>query len=267
MHKTTGLTVRIKDQPAIPPLHAKRPAGQALSASEATFRALAETASEAILSANLEGTVTYWNKGAERMFGYTAAEAAGKPLALIMGSAWRQAIERYLKARQADAMENTIELAGRRKDATEFPLELSLARGGDDGCILFTAIVRDITRRKRAEEARRLLLDGVKDIAIYMLDPGGRVASWNPETERIKGYQAEEIIGQDLSRFHTPEDIERGKPRHGLSVAATQGRFEEEGWLVRKDGSRFWAGVVITPLKDEGGQLRGFVETVRDYTG
>ena len=91
MHKTTGLTVRIKDQPASPPLPAKRPAGQALSASEATFRALAETASEAILSANLEGEVTYWNKGAERMFGYTAAEAAGKPLVLIMGSAWRQA--------------------------------------------------------------------------------------------------------------------------------------------------------------------------------
>jgi PAS domain S-box-containing protein len=245
-------------------------AGPALSASEATFRALAETANDAILSANLEGNVTYWNKGAERMFGYTAAEAVGKPLVLIMGPACQQGIERYiryLKAGQTDAMGNTIELAGRRKDAAEFPLELSLARGGDDDCILFTAIIRDITKRKRAEEARRLLLDGVKDRAIYMLDPAGRVASWNQEAERIKGYEAEEIIGQDLSRFYTPEDVERGKPQHGLKVAAAQGRFEEEGWLVRKDGSRFWAGVVITPLKDEAGQLRGFVETVRDYTG
>jgi len=264
MHATRGFSVRIKEQPAAP----RNGDGPALSASEATFRALAETANDAILSANLEGKVTYWNKGAVRMFGYTAAEAVGEPLALIMGPACQQGIERYLRYLKAgQSLGNTIELAARRKDATEFPLELSLATGGDDDCILFTAIVRDITKRKRAEERQRLLLDGVKDRAVYMLDPAGRVASWNPEAERIKGYQAEEIIGQDLSRFYTPEDVERGKPQHGLSVAATQGRFEEEGWLVRKDGSRFWAGVVITPLKDEAGQLRGFVETVRDYTG
>ena len=240
-------------------------------AAEATFRALAETADNAIISANSEGAITYWNRGAERMFGHTAAEALGQPLLLViperLGLACQQGIERYLKAGRSDAIGNTIELAGRRKDATEFPLELSLANGGGDDCVLFTAIMRDITKRKRAEEAQLLLLDGVKDRAIYMLDPEGRVASWNPEAERIKGYQAEEIIGQDLSRFHTPEDIERGKPRHGLSVAATQGRFEEEGWLVRKDGSRFWAGVVITRLKDKGGRLQGFVNTVRDYTG
>src|SRR5438128_924061 len=166
-----------------------------------------------------------------------------------MGLACQLGIERYLKAGQSDATGNTIDLAGRRKDVTEFPLELLLANGGGDDYVLFTAIVRDVTKRKRAEEARLLLLDGVKDRAIYMLDPEGRVASWNPEAERIKGYRAEEIIGQDLSRFYIPEDIERGKPRHGLSVATTQGRFEDEGWRVRKDGSRFWADVVITPLK------------------
>ena len=263
MHTSTGFTVRVKDQPATP----RNGDGPALRTSEATFRALGETANDAIVSANLDGKVTYWNRGAERMFGYTAAEAMGKPLVLVMGSACQQGIERYLKAGQADAIGNTIELAGRRKDATEFPLELSLASGGADDCLLFTAIMRDVTKRKRAEEEQRLLLDGVKDRAIYMLDPAGRVASWNPEAERIEGYQAEEIIGQDLSRFRIPEDVERGKPQHGLNVAATQGRFEEEGWRVRKDGSRFWAGVVITPIRGEGGRLQGFVKTVRDYTG
>src|SRR2546430_7872554 len=152
------------------------------------------------------------------MFGYTAAEAMGKPLVQIMGPACQQAIERYLRYLKAgQIVGSTIELAARRKDATEFPLELSLARGGADDCLLFAAIMRDVTERKRAEEARQLLLDGVKDRAIYMLDPEGRVASWNPEAERIKGYEAAEIIRQDLSRFYTPEDRQRGQPQHRLS--------------------------------------------------
>ena len=206
MHTSTGFTVRVKDQPATP----RNGDGPALRTSEATFRALGETANDAIVSANLDGKVTYWNRGAERMFGYTAAEAMGKPLVQIMGPACQQAIERYLRYLKAgQIVGSTIELAARRKDATQFPLELSLARGGADDCLLFAAIMRDVTERKRAEEAQRLLLDGVKDRAIYMLDPEGRVASWNPEAERIKGYEAAEIIGQDLSRFYTPEDVEQ----------------------------------------------------------
>jgi PAS domain S-box-containing protein len=131
----------------------------------------------------------------------------------------------------------------------------------------------DSTERKQPEEALRqsaehfhLLVDAVKDYAIFMLDGDGRVASWNPGAERIKGYRAEEIIGKHFSCFYTEEDIAGGKPERELTIAATQGRLEDEGWRVRKDGSRFWANVIITALRDEAGGLRGFAKVTRDLT-
>ena len=131
----------------------------------------------------------------------------------------------------------------------------------------------DITQRRQAEEALRLseerfrmLVSGVKDYAIFMLDPDGRVASWNAGAERFKGYQAQEIIGQPSSRFYTAEDIADGKPGRGLRIAAAEGRAEDEGWRVRKDGTRFWANVVITALRDEKGKLLGFSKITRDIT-
>jgi PAS domain S-box-containing protein len=117
-----------------------------------------------------------------------------------------------------------------------------------------------------SEERFRLLVDGVIDYAIFMLDPEGRVASWNRGAERIKGYRAEEIIGQHFSRFYTAEDIEAGKPPRELIIASSEGRYEEEGWRVRKDGSWFWASVVITAMRDETGKLRGFAKVTRDLT-
>ncbi|HXT66945.1 MAG TPA: PAS domain S-box protein [Nitrospiraceae bacterium] len=133
--------------------------------------------------------------------------------------------------------------------------------------------VEDITERKRAEETVRqseehfrLLVASVKDYAILMLDPDGHVVSWNAGAERIKGYQAGEIIGQHFSRFYSSGDIHSGKPELELKVAATEGRFEEEGWRVRKDGTRFWANVIITAIRDETGTLRGFAKVTRDIT-
>ena len=105
----------------------------------------------------------------------------------------------------------------------------------------------------------------MKDYAIIMLGPDGRVASWNPGAERIKGYRAEEIVGQHFPRFYTDEDIECGKPEE-LTFAATQGRLEDEGWRVRKDGSRFWANVIVVALRDASGGLRGFAKVTRDLT-
>jgi PAS domain S-box-containing protein len=113
----------------------------------------------------------------------------------------------------------------------------------------------------------QLLVDSVQDYAIFMLDADGRVATWNPGAERIKGYRAEEIIGQHFSRFYAPEDLERGKPDAELKVASTTGRFEDEGWRVRKDGSRFWASLVITRVADPSGRLLGFAKVTRDLTG
>lgn len=134
-------------------------------------------------------------------------------------------------------------------------------------------LTQEVAERKRTEEALRqseerfrLMVSEVKDYAILMLDLDGRVASWNTGAERTKGYRAEEIIGQHFSRFYPQEDLERGKPEFALKTATEQGRYEDEGWRVRKDGSRFWANVVTTALRDQAGELRGFCEVTRDIT-
>jgi PAS domain S-box-containing protein len=116
------------------------------------------------------------------------------------------------------------------------------------------------------EDDLRLLIGNVPDYAVILLDPGGRVATWTMAAERIKGYRSEEIIGKHFSVFYPREDIEAGKPERELKIAAEEGRFEDEGWRVRKDGSRFWANVIVTPLRDESGRLRGFGKITRDLT-
>ena len=118
----------------------------------------------------------------------------------------------------------------------------------------------------QSEESVRLLLGSVLDYAIFILDPDGRVASWNAGAERLKGYREEEILGESFSRFYLREDAERGRPQHNLEVASAEGRFEEEGWRVRKDGSSFWANVVITAVRDQAGKLVGFAKITRDLT-
>jgi PAS domain S-box-containing protein len=149
---------------------------------------------------------------------------------------------------------------------------------GDALAVLFVgvgayAIHQEMSRRSQAEqnlreseERFRLMATRVKEYAILMLDPGGRISSWNAGAERIKGYSAEEIIGQHFSRFYPAADIAQGKPDYELKMAAQQGQFEDEGWRVRKDGSRFWANVVITAMRDDAGRLRGFCKVSRDMT-
>src|SRR5205807_8151859 len=119
---------------------------------------------------------------------------------------------------------------------------------------------------RTSEDLFRLMVENVKDYAIFMLDAGGRVATWNAGAERIKGYSAKEIIGQHFSRFYPPEDVQARKPERELQVAAAEGQWAEEGWRVRKDGSRFWASVVMTALRDADGALLGFGKLTRDVT-
>jgi PAS domain S-box-containing protein len=122
-------------------------------------------------------------------------------------------------------------------------------------------------RKLVSDESRyRLLVDAITDYAIYMLDPDGRVASWNPGAQRFKGYQPHEIIGEHFSRFYTDEDRAAGLPAKALATAKNEGRFESEGWRVRKDGSRFWAHVVIDPILTEAGEVLGFAKITRDLT-
>jgi PAS domain S-box-containing protein len=117
-----------------------------------------------------------------------------------------------------------------------------------------------------SDEQFRLLVEGVTDYAIFMLDPEGHITTWNPGAERIKGYRAEEIVGRHFSAFYQAQDVAAGKPARGLEVAQREGHFADEGWRVRKDGSRFWASVVVTAIRDEAGQLHGFAKVTRDIT-
>src|SRR6266852_8205153 len=255
----------------------RKRAEEALQTSEEKFRSVVQTAHDAIVSADSHGNITDFNRGAEVIFGYSSQEAIGKPLAVLMPDRFKElhqrGFKRYLETGEAHVIGKTVELAAKRKDGTEFPVELSLSSWKARAGLFFTAVMSDITDRKRAEEVLRqseerfrLLVSEVTDYAILMLDPEGRIASWNAGAERIKGYKAREIIGQHFSRFYPTEDVERGKPAHELKVAGEQGRFEDEGWRVRKDGSRFWANVVITAMRDGTGRLRGFAKVTRDIT-
>ena len=155
----------------------------------------------------------------------------------------------------------------------DFEVHYALTRGPHGEASGLIGVAINITDRRRAEDAlgeiqerHSLLVMGVKEYAIYMLDTQGLVMSWNQGAEHIKGYKPEEIIGKHFSVFYASEDVQRGKPEMGLQEAAEKGRFEDEGWHVRKDGSRFWANVVITALRDEAGNLRGFAKLTRDVT-
>ena len=130
----------------------------------------------------------------------------------------------------------------------------------------FVELFQDKQQARREAEQLRLLVHGTTEYAIFMLDPNGHILTWNSGAERLKGYKAEEIIGQHFSRFYPQEAIDRGWPAHELKVARAEGRFEDEGWRLRKDGTQFWANVVITALRDEQGNLRGFSKVTRDLT-
>ena len=161
----------------------------------------------------------------------------------------------------------------RKKNGDVIDVEITSGTVVFEGRDARLVVATDVTERKQTEEALRqsderlnLLVQGVKDYAILMLDPEGRITTWNDGAERIKGYRADEIIGQHFSKFYTPEAVAQDKPSQDLKIAAEQWRFEEEGWRVRKDGTRFWANVVITALRDKTGQLRGFGKVTQDIT-
>ncbi|HWL07273.1 MAG TPA: PAS domain S-box protein [Planctomicrobium sp.] len=222
------------------------------------------------------GNILTWNAGAERITGYQSGEIIGQNFAKFypeesQASGW-PAHELNVAAETSRFEDNGWRI---RKDGSRFwaNVVITAIRNQDGKLTGFLKITRDLTDRRqeeeklrRSEERFRLLVEGVKDYAIFMLDANGRVATWNAGAERIKGYQASEIIGEHFSRFYPAEAIERDWPNEELRRATDEGRIEDEGWRIRKDGSRFWANVVITAIRAEDGTLLGFGKVTRDLT-
>jgi PAS domain S-box-containing protein len=254
----------------------KRTPRRSLFESERRFRLLVEGVIDyAIYMLDLDGHITNWNAGARRIKGYEADEVIGRHFGMFYMPEDREAgmPERSL---QTAREQGKFEAEGwrQRKDGTRFFASVVIDAIYEDGKLIgFAKITRDITERNRAQAALnasenqfRLLVGGVTDYALYMLDPTGIVTNWNIGGQRIKGYLPEEIVGQHFSRFYSEADRAAGKPARALRLAVEQGRYEEEGWRVRKDGTFFWASVVIDPIRDEDGTLLGFAKITRDIS-
>jgi PAS domain S-box-containing protein len=253
--------------------------------------AILNSANFSIIATDEKGVIQLFNIGAETMLGYAAVEVVNKitpadihdPQEVIERA---QALSRELATpiapgfealafKASRGIEDKYELTYIRKDGSRFPAIVSVTalRNAEGDIIGYLLIGTDNSARKQVEEKLRwteegfrLMVESVTDAAIVMLDSEGRVVSWNSGAQRIKGYSADEIVGQHFSRFYPPNDIGRGTPQHDLDAAAAEGRFEVEGWRVRKDGSSFWASVVFTAIRDQAGNARGFAKLTRDLT-
>ncbi|WP_425990018.1 PAS domain S-box protein [Afipia sp. DC4300-2b1] len=244
---------------------------------EGRYRLLVEAVTDyAIYMLDPEGRVTSWNSGAQRFKGYTHDEIIGRHFSQFYGEEDRKA-GLPARALEISAREGKFENEGWRirKDGSRFWAHVVIdpIRSPDGRLVGFAKITRDLTERKAAqdrlrqkEEQFRLLVQSVTDYALYMLDPEGYVSSWNQGAERIKQYRAEEIIGQHFSKFYTEGDRLKGEPQNALATARREGRFEKEGWRVRKDGTQFWANIIIDPIRDETGAIIGFAKITRDIT-
>ncbi|HEX6132895.1 MAG TPA: PAS domain-containing sensor histidine kinase [Longimicrobiales bacterium] len=255
---------------------ARRSAGAAHETVD-LHRLLVQTVREyAIFALDRTGHVLTWNAGAQRAKGYTAEEILGSHFSVFYPPDEVAAGRPERQLREAVRLGSVADEGWRvRKDGSRFWADVVITALRDDAgeLIGFAKVTRDLTERRhadeslrRSEERFRLLVQEVQDYAIFMLDPDGRVATWNTGAERIKGYTSAEIIGRHFSVFYPAAAVESEFPQYELRVAAEVGRFEDEGWRVRKDGSLFWANVVITALRDESGELIGFAKVTRDLT-
>lgn len=240
-------------------------------------RLLVERVSDyAIFALDPRGYILTWNAGAERLKGYRPEEAIGKNFSIFYPpediAAGRPALDLEIAARTGRVEHNEWRV---RKDGTRFWANtLITALRDDNGHLIgFAKVTRDLSERRRAEtavreseERFRLLVQSVRDYAIFMLDPTGHISTWNDGAERINGYTSQQIMGKHFSIFYPPEDIATDKPGRELAIAVADGKYEEEGWRLRKDGSRFWASVLITAVHTSDGHLAGFAKVTRDLS-
>jgi PAS domain S-box-containing protein len=244
---------------------------------QSTIERLFEFTPNAVLIADDKGVIRRANPCVEELFGYKLDELIGLPVETLIperfrgGHPARQGVDRA--ALQDRQMGLIIDLWGLRKDGSEFPMDVMIKRLPSDAGPVLVSFMRDATEQYAAQQALRQndqrlrsIVESVGEYAIFLLDLEGRILTWNPGAERIKGYTAEEAIGTHFSRFFLEEDIKRGKPAELLRQVAKRGRVEEEAWRVRKDGSRFWANVVISAIRDTNGAVTGFAKITRDET-
>jgi PAS domain S-box-containing protein len=248
---------------------------QPLGRDEERFRLLVNSVRHyAISMLDPQGRILTWNAGAERIQGYQAHKIIGSHFSRLYppDALARGLPERGLAmAKREGAFED--EGWSVRGDGSAFwaNVVITALRKSSGELIGFANVTRDLTQRRHHEEALRqseerfrLLIEGVREYAIFMLDVNGKVVSWNVGAQRIKGYVPDEIIGRHFSIFYPPEAVESGWPEHELQVASDKGSFVDTGWRVRKDGTTFWANVTITALRDNHGQLIGFAKLTRD---
>ncbi|MGZ2412112.1 PAS domain S-box-containing protein [Sphingomonas sp. F9_3S_D5_B_2] len=245
--------------------------------SDDPFRLLVQSVVDyAIYMLDINGHVTSWNAGAERIKGFLTDEIVGQHFSKFYTDEDREAGVPY-RALQTARSEGKYEADGWRvrKDGTRFWASVVIDAIKDDSGKLvgFAKITRDMTEKRQAQQALleaeqrfRILVQGVTDYAIFMLDPDGKVTNWNAGAQRIKGYTPEEIVGEHFSRFYAAEDVDAGVPFRAIETARQVGRYEAEGWRVRKDGTRFWASVVLDAIRDDQGELLGFAKITRDMT-
>jgi PAS domain S-box-containing protein len=230
----------------------------------------------AIYMLSPDGTVASWNAGAQRFKGYTADEIVGQHFSRFYSAEDRAAGVPEGALRTARE-QGKFEAEGwrMRKDGTRFwaSVVIDPIRNEQGKLVGFAKITRDISDKRATQEALReseerfrLLVQGVTDYAIYMLSPAGLITNWNAGARRIKGFEHDDVVGTHFSRFYTEDDRANGLPMRALDEAGTKGRFEAEGWRVRKDGTRFWAHVVIDAIRNEAGVLVGFAKITRDIT-
>jgi len=246
-------------------------------ADEERFRQLVDSVTDyAIFMLDVDGRVASWNAGAERIEGYRAEEIIGKHFSIFYPP---EEIDRDKPSRELDVAAREgryIDEDWRlRKDGGRFWAHVTITalRDAENRLTGYVKVTRDVTDLRNATEALRqseerfrVMVEAVRDYAIFMLDVDGHIASWNVGAERLKGYRSDEIIGQHFSIFYSDEDRQRQHPQEELRRAKAEGRYEEEGWRYRKDGSRFWANVVITALFDDEGHHIGFTKVTRDFT-
>ena len=271
VHPTTALSA----QGAYSKMSASVP-----SAPPELFQLLVEQVKDyAIFMLDPQGYVLSWNEGVRRIKGYEQHELIGKHFSIFYPQPDKDRQKPEFELTKAKEMGRYEDEGWRvRKDGSRFWANVVITPlYAPDGRLLgYGKVTRDLTQRKlqeesiqrliESEERFRLLVEQVKDYAIFLLDAKGKIATWNQGAARLKGYTADEILGKHFSIFYPPEDIARDHPTHELSIAIRDGRYEEEGWRVRKDGSRFWASIVITSLWDKRGNLTGFAKVTRDLT-